>query len=763
MIGGAVLVVAMSVAAFFWIKYPGEKGLDARPFNCSTFKTRPVDKLNGVVSDFMTYQGTGFRESSGDMWFFVSQWSVYAASASTGTVEWSFLARGSSPFVVDNGLLFFAGEFGERDGVHAVKIRNGELLWTFAAGGQIIDKDVVPIVTNDIVYFKSYSGVAFAVERETGKELWSYNTRGEFAGSPVPFGNLALLLLPRRVVAIGPAGEKQWEAESGVGQLCWARIVGDVACIRSSRGKLFGVRKDGTVVFEKKATTDPIVQDSVLYYGVADGSIQAYDLTALKTIWTSALGGRLASDPFLHAGKVFCATAKKTLLALAPDSGEQLWSCNIGSSGRGVALAAGDSYICAFANGERLCAVDIASGQERWAREFPTYRASPGHLDIIDQTVLIRTAKGVLRAVDASTGTDIWSAPYVEGRHVSAAHFVGGNLIYLSLGDGAFHCADIQLGTEKWRLQPPGVGIEYSPVLSESLDGAVCASPSGRALLVPFDLEGVLPQTWRTATPLSCSPAVDGDLIYFGHDDGVLECRKQPDKLWEFRANGSISAFPVVSEGCLYVGSEGGLLYKLNAEKGDLVWTFKTAGPIRVSPGVSEDTVYVGSSDEHVYAVSVAGKELWRSRLSGAVISSPASDGNALFVGDSSGKVFALDLASGDELWSSQIGAQISSSVGVYKNKVYFGCENGSFYALDAANGAEIWREQTGGSSVCAPSIAGGIVYFGSDDGFLHAADADSGDIKWRFKTGGPVVCPPAIRDGRLYLGSMDGFIYVIH
>ena len=162
MIGGAVLVVAVSVAAFFWIKYPGKKGLDARPFNCSTFNTRPVDKLNGVVRDFMTYQGTGFRGSSGDMWFLISPGSVHAASASTGTVEWSFLARGSSPFVVDNGLLFFAGLSGGRDGVHAVKIRNGELLWTFAAGGQIMDG--VPILTNDIVYFKSYCGVALAVE-----------------------------------------------------------------------------------------------------------------------------------------------------------------------------------------------------------------------------------------------------------------------------------------------------------------------------------------------------------------------------------------------------------------------------------------------------------------------------------------------------------------------------------------------------------------------------------------------------------------------
>ena len=466
MIGGAILVVAMSVAAFFGISYAWKKGSAPRPFNCSTFNTRPVDKLNGVVRDFMTYQGTGFRESSGDMWFLISPGSVHAASATTGTVEWSFPSIVSSTFVVDNGLLFFAGDFGGRDGAHAVKIPNGELLWSFASAGQSIDMDVVPIVTNDIVYFKSYSGVAFAVERETGKQLWSYDTRGEVVGSPVPFANLALLLLPRSVVAIGPAGEKQWEVESGIGRLCWVRIVGDVACIRSSRGKLFGVRKDGTVVFERKATTDPIVQDSVLYYGVADGSIQAYDPTALKTVWTSALGGRLASDPFLHAGKLFCATVNKALVALARDSGEQLWSCNIGSSGRGVALAAGDSYICAFANGERLCAVDIASGQERWAREFPHGPFFKG-LDIVDQTVFICTTRGVLRAVDANTGRDMWGTPYVKERYVRGADFVEDNLIYFSPADGAFHCADIHTGNTKWSLQPPGTGVEYSPVLSE--------------------------------------------------------------------------------------------------------------------------------------------------------------------------------------------------------------------------------------------------------------------------------------------------------
>ena len=755
-IGGVSLLLAVSVAVFFCLTDGGETGRTSPAFNGSTFRTRAVDKFNGVVKDILTYRGVGFRGSQGDMWFFISQWSIYGANASTGTLEWSFPSRGSSRLAVDNDLLFFGGY----DGGYAVRIHNGELLWNFAAAGQCVSH--APTVSNDIVYFGSDAGAVFAVERETGKQLWSFDAEGELAGSPVAFGNLLLLLLDRSVAAIGPAGRKRWEVEFEFGHPRWAGIVGDVACIRSSGAELYGVRKDGTVVFKTDAETDPIVQGAVLYYGLTDGSVEGYDSTALKTIWTSALGSRLACDPLLHAGTLFCVTVNGTLFALAPGSGEQLWSHNIAKPVGSVALAAGDSYVCVLAHRERLYAVDIATGQDRWTQEL-SYGGFSTHVEAVDQTVLVNTPRGELRALDADTGNDIWRAPHAKRRVVWAGHVVGGNLIYFSGVDGAFHCADIHSGSEKWSLRPPGIGVEYSPVLSESIQAALCATTSGRVLLVPFDLERRATEVFQTDGPLSCSPFVDGDLFYFGHDNGLLECRELKDKVWDFRANGSIAAPPVVSEGYLYFGSEAGLLYKVNAKEGDLLWTFETGGPIRASPAVGGDTVYVGSSDGHVYAVSVAGKELWRSRVSGAVVSSPASDGKALFVGDSTGNFFALSLESGEDIWSSQIGAPVSSSVGLYGNKVYFGCGNGSFYALDAANGSESWRVQTAGSVVSAPSIAGGIVYFGCDDGFLYAADADSGNIKWQFKTGGPVASPPAVRDGRLYLGSKDGFIYIIH
>jgi len=754
---GAVGLVATASIALFFFTTDRQRDSASAAFNCSTFRTRPVDKFNGVAKVLLTYTGVGFRGSYGDMWFFVSRWRAHSANVSTGTLQWSCApkVKAVSPFAIDNGLMFFGGY----DGGHAVRIRNGELLWSFPARGQSVL--LAPVVSNDIVYFVGDQGAAFAVERQTGEQLWAYNAKREITASPVPFGKLLLLLLDRTVVAIDPAGRKRWEVEFEFGHPCWARVVGDVACVRSSGAELYGIRNDGAVVFKKDAETAPTVQGSVLYYGLTDGSVQAYDVTALKAIWTRALGSPLASDPLLHPGKLLCLAAWGTLFALAPDSGEQLWSRSIPKPINGLALLAGDSYVCVLTGSNHLYAFDIATGQDLWTRKL-AYRVSPADLDAVNNTILARTFEGELRALDGSTGNEIWRTEQAKHGGVSAGHVVEGDLIYFSTVDGAFHCAAIRSGREKWSLRPPGVGVEYSPLLSESDEAAVCASSSGNILLVPFDLNRRVAESFQTDAPLSCSPAVGDNFIYFGHENGVLDCYKHNEKLWEFRADGSIVGPPVVSKGDLYLGSEGGFLYKVNAKTGDLVWTFKTGGPIRVSPAVGQRAVYVGSDDEHVYAVSAAGDELWRFRVAGAVISSPASHGKALFVGDSTGKFFALDLESGEEIWSSQLEAVVSSNVGVYGGKVFFGCGNGSFYALDGADGAEKWRIQTTGSSASGPSIARGIVYFGSEDGFLYAADTDSGEIQWKFKTGGPVVCPPAIRKRRLYLGSMDGFIYVI-
>lgn len=74
----------------------------------------------------------------------------------------------------------------------------------------------------------------------------------------------------------------------------------------------------------------------------------------------------------------------------------------------------------------------------------------------------------------------------------------------------------------------------------------------------------------------------------------------------------------------VYVGSDDGYVYALDAADGTQLWTFETGSRVEASPTVVNGTVYVGSSDEYVYALDATdGTQQWAFQTGSAVFSSP--------------------------------------------------------------------------------------------------------------------------------------------
>jgi len=57
-----------------------------------------------------------------------------------------------------------------------------------------------------------------------------------------------------------------------------------------------------------------------------------------------------------------------------------------------------------------------------------------------------------------------------------------------------------------------------------------------------------------------------------------------------------------VANGVVYIGSQDGKLYALDAETGTVLWTYMTGLPIDSSPTVTNGMLYVGSWNGKVYA-----------------------------------------------------------------------------------------------------------------------------------------------------------------
>jgi len=148
---------------------------------------------------------------------------------------------------------------------------------------------------------------------------------------------------------------------------------------------------------------------------------------------------------------------------------------------------------------------------------------------------------------------------------------------------------------------------------------------------------------------------------------------------WAFGFRGAAATYsqPTSYAGKLFVGSEDGTVYALDATKGCIWWTFRAAGTVKtaISIGNGGQTAFFGDTGGYVHAVNVNdGSQVWRvhpdSHPAARITGSPLLVGNRLYVPISSGEegasadprypcctfrgsVVAIDIVAGKQIWKS--------------------------------------------------------------------------------------------------------------
>lgn len=275
----------------------------------------------------------------------------------------------------------------------------------------------------------------------------------------------------------------------------------------------------------------------------------------------------------------------------------------------------------------------------------------------------------------------------------------------------------------------------------------------------------VAPERWQFQTGdwVRSSPAVSGGTVYVGSEDGHLYAidAAAGGQRWRFETEAGVWSSPAVSEGVVYVGSEDGSVYAVDAATGSALWRFRTGAAVWSSPAVSDGLVYVGNEEGFLYAIDArTGEQQWSFRAPERVRSSPAVSGGVVYVG--SDQLYAVDALSGEQRWSFDTNRWVWSSPAVSDGTVYVGSEDGNVYAVDAVSGRQQWRFETGGRVWSSPAVVEDTVYIGSNDGSIYALDAQSGESRWRFGVGGDVLSSPAVSGGVVYVGGPDGNLYAL-
>ena len=157
---------------------------------------------------------------------------------------------------------------------------------------------------------------------------------------------------------------------------------------------------------------------------------------------------------------------------------------------------------------------------------------------------------------------------------------------------------------------------------------------------------------------------------------------------WAFGFPDTISAYaqPTIASGRVFVGSQNGTVYSLDAKTGCTHWTFKTQSAIRAATTIGPRETAAGEREQ------------------------------TLYVADQSAHVYAIDARTGDLLWAHKVddgpGARVTGAPTLYQDRLYvpvasseeadarnpaYSCckFRGSLVVLDVTSGAVVWKTFT--------------------------------------------------------------------
>jgi len=227
---------------------------------------------------------------------------------------------------------------------------------------------------------------------------------------------------------------------------------------------------------------------------------------------------------------------------------------------------------------------------------------------------------------------------------------------------------------------------------------------------------------------------------------------------WAFGYPTGLSAYaqPTIVSGRIFVGTDIGYVYSLDAQTGCVYWSYQAKGNVRGALSVArvqghsgtKYAAYFGDAHANIYAVDAqTGKELWTTRVDNH---------------------FVARITAAPKVYRGRVYVPVSSSEEFSASNLDYPCctSRGSVVALDANTGAQIWktyivgepkptRKNSKGVQQYSPSGAGiwnsptidakrGAIYVGTGDGqsdpvpettdAVVALDMKTGAMRWFYQ-----------------------------
>ncbi|WP_300973771.1 PQQ-binding-like beta-propeller repeat protein [Sphingomonas sp. LHG3406-1] len=341
----------------------------------------------------------------------------------------------------------------------------------------------------------------------------------------------------------------------------------------------------------------------------------------------------------------------------------------------------------------RAWSVSIGQGSRVDSRLASAPVVSGGTVYTIDTTATVR-------AFDAATGGQRWSAQFGTERGNNASLFGGGvaaegDRVYATNGLGFVTALNAATGAAIWQVRPGG--------------------------------------------PLRGAPTVVGDTLYVMSQDNQLYSLKTADGATNWSATAAVeiagvygTGAPAFAQGTVVAGFSSGELNAYRYENGRVVWqdalartsistSVATLSDIDASPVIDNGQVFaLGQGGRMVALDLISGQRIWELNLAG--ISTPWVAGDWLFAVTDDAKVMAISRTNGKIRWINQLPA--------FENQ----------------------KAKRGPISYVGPVLAGGRLILAGDNGVMVNIDPATGAFQSQTKLDAAVTVSPVVANNTLYV-----------
>jgi outer membrane protein assembly factor BamB/predicted phosphodiesterase len=210
--------------------------------------------------------------------------------------------------------------------------------------------------------------------------------------------------------------------------------------------------------------SSPLLLNDLLYVSSLDGKCCALELARGKKRWTFPTKGQFFASPIIDGSTLYIGNTDHEFYALDAMTGKERWHYNTGSPIFGTAAVA-QGIVCVGGAG-KIYGLDVHTGKPRWTQPAGAGSFFQSRAGTDGSTFYLGGWDNTLYALDAVTGTPRWAAhmgydknkrlSFFYSPAISSPAIVDGR-VYICSNDGVLHALNAQSGKELWTtFAPPG-------------------------------------------------------------------------------------------------------------------------------------------------------------------------------------------------------------------------------------------------------------------------------------------------------------------